>query len=57
MKNCGEYVRFEVAEQHVLQEMVKIIQKKVCTILLYFCVSRKIPMYHNFFKKRAPVID
>jgi len=28
MKNCGEYVRFEVAEQHVLQEMVKIIQKK-----------------------------
>jgi len=28
MKNCGEYVQFEVAEQHVLQEMVKIIQKK-----------------------------
>jgi hypothetical protein len=44
MKNCGEYVRFEVAEQHVLQEMVKIIQKKVCTTLLYFRVSRKIPM-------------
>jgi hypothetical protein len=29
MKNCGEYVQFEVAEQHVLNEMVKIIQKKV----------------------------
>ncbi|XP_062179911.1 TOM1-like protein 6 isoform X2 [Phragmites australis] len=28
MKNCGEYVHFEVAEQHVLQEMVKIIQKR-----------------------------
>ncbi|KAM0827778.1 hypothetical protein ACQ4PT_067958 [Festuca glaucescens] len=28
MKNCGEYVQFEVAEQHVLNEMVKIIQKK-----------------------------
>ncbi|KAL6616284.1 hypothetical protein ACP70R_038554 [Stipagrostis hirtigluma subsp. patula] len=28
MKNCGEYVQREVAEQHVLQEMVKIIQKK-----------------------------
>ncbi|BAD73447.1 putative VHS2 protein [Oryza sativa Japonica Group] len=28
MKNCGEYVQLEVAEQHVLQEMVKIIQKK-----------------------------
>ncbi|XP_062224850.1 TOM1-like protein 6 isoform X2 [Phragmites australis] len=28
MKNCGEYVQFEVSEQHVLQEMVKIIQKK-----------------------------
>jgi hypothetical protein len=42
MKNCGEYVQFEVAEQHVLQEMVKIIQKKVCNIiifLLYFYIS------------------
>ncbi|XP_062231651.1 TOM1-like protein 6 isoform X2 [Phragmites australis] len=28
MKNCGEYVRFEVVEQHVLQEMVKIVQKR-----------------------------
>ncbi|KAL6853755.1 hypothetical protein ACP4OV_019784 [Aristida adscensionis] len=28
MKNCGEYVQFEVSEQHILQEMVKIIQKK-----------------------------
>uniref|UniRef100_A0A0A9GDY1 VHS domain-containing protein n=1 Tax=Arundo donax TaxID=35708 RepID=A0A0A9GDY1_ARUDO len=28
MKNCGEYVHFEVAEQHVLQEMVKIVQKR-----------------------------
>lgn len=33
MKNCGEYVQFEVAEQHVLQEMVKIIQKKVVFLL------------------------
>ncbi|VAH08450.1 unnamed protein product [Triticum turgidum subsp. durum] len=28
MKNCGEYVHSEVAELHVLQEMVKIVQKK-----------------------------
>ncbi|KQK05777.1 TOM1-like protein 6 [Brachypodium distachyon] len=28
MKNCGEYVHFEVVEQHVLTEMVKIVQKK-----------------------------
>jgi hypothetical protein len=29
MKNCGEYVHFEVVELHILQEMVKIVQKKV----------------------------
>ncbi|KAL5230243.1 hypothetical protein ABZP36_029019 [Zizania latifolia] len=28
MKNCGEYVHFEVVEQNILQEMVKIVQKK-----------------------------
>ncbi|KAI4964889.1 hypothetical protein ZWY2020_057927 [Hordeum vulgare] len=28
MKNCGEYVHSEVAELHILQEMVKIVQKK-----------------------------
>ncbi|CAD6271826.1 unnamed protein product [Miscanthus lutarioriparius] len=28
MKNCGEYVHFEVVDQHVLQEMVKIVQKR-----------------------------
>uniref|UniRef100_A0A0E0A0L7 VHS domain-containing protein n=1 Tax=Oryza glumipatula TaxID=40148 RepID=A0A0E0A0L7_9ORYZ len=28
MKNCGEYVHFEVVEQHILQEMVRIVQKK-----------------------------
>jgi hypothetical protein len=42
MKNCGEYVQFEVAEQHVLQEMVKIIQKKVYNLIfsfLYFYIS------------------
>lgn len=36
MKNCGEYVQFEVAEQHVLQEMVKIIQKKVSLLPSFF---------------------
>jgi hypothetical protein len=29
MKNCGERVHFEVVEQHVLQEMVKLVQKRV----------------------------
>jgi hypothetical protein len=29
MKNCGEYVHFEVVDQHVLQEIVKIVQKRV----------------------------
>lgn len=30
MKNCGESVRFEVADHEVLQEMVKIVRKQVC---------------------------
>jgi len=29
MKNCGENVHFEVVDQHILQEMVKIVQKRV----------------------------
>jgi hypothetical protein len=29
MKNCGEYVHFEVVDQHILQEIVKIVQKRV----------------------------
>jgi hypothetical protein len=33
MKNCGEYVHFEVVEQHILQEMVRIVQKKVISLL------------------------
>ncbi|AQK86671.1 Putative VHS/GAT domain containing family protein [Zea mays] len=28
MKNCGEYVHFEVVDQHILQEIVKIVQKR-----------------------------
>ncbi|KAF8703759.1 hypothetical protein HU200_031849 [Digitaria exilis] len=28
MKNCGENVHFEVVDQHVLQEIVKIVQKR-----------------------------
>jgi hypothetical protein len=28
MKNCGENVHFEVVDQHILQEMVKIVQKR-----------------------------
>ncbi|VAH20278.1 unnamed protein product [Triticum turgidum subsp. durum] len=34
MKNCGEYVHSEVAELHVLQEMVKIVQKKDKILIL-----------------------
>jgi hypothetical protein len=28
MKNCGEHVHFEVVQLHVLQEMVKLVQKR-----------------------------
>jgi hypothetical protein len=29
MKNCGEHAHFEVVQLHVLQEMVKLVQKRV----------------------------
>ena len=29
MKNCGDYVHFQIAERAVLQEMIKIVKKKV----------------------------
>lgn len=30
MKNCGDYVHFQVIERDILQEMIKIVKKKVC---------------------------
>lgn len=29
VKNCGDYVHFQVADRNILQEMVKIVKKKV----------------------------
>lgn len=29
IKNCGNYVHFQVVEREILQEMVKIVRKKV----------------------------
>lgn len=29
VKNCGDYVHFQIADRNVLQEMVKIVKKKV----------------------------
>lgn len=29
MKNCGEYVHFQIAERNLLGEMIKIVKKKV----------------------------
>ena len=29
MKNCGDYVHFQIAERNILGEMVKIVKKKV----------------------------
>jgi hypothetical protein len=50
MKNCGEYVHFEVVEQHILQEMVKIVQKKVYPHLPLPTPLLTIIMFLNFFK-------
>lgn len=29
MKNCGEYVHFQIVERNLLGEMIKIVKKKV----------------------------
>lgn len=29
MKNCGDYVHFQIAERNILGEMIKIVKKKV----------------------------
>lgn len=34
MKNCGDFVHFQIAERNVLGEMVKIVKKKVTILLL-----------------------
>lgn len=28
VKNCGDYVHFQIVEKNILQEMVKIVKKK-----------------------------
>lgn len=37
VKNCGDYVHFQIADRNVLQEMVKIVKKKVVLFFLSFC--------------------
>lgn len=32
MKNCGDYVHFQIAEKKILEEMIKIVRKKVSLI-------------------------
>lgn len=34
VKNCGDFVHFQIAERNVLGEMVKIVKKKVTILLL-----------------------
>jgi hypothetical protein len=29
VKNCGDYVHFQIAEKKILEEMIKIVKKKV----------------------------
>lgn len=29
VKNCGDYVHFQITERAILQEMIKIVKKKV----------------------------
>lgn len=36
IKNCGDYVHQQVAERNILQELVKIVKKKVIMFLLSF---------------------
>ena len=34
MKNCGDYVHFQIAEKKILEEMIKIVKKKVSLIFV-----------------------
>jgi hypothetical protein len=29
VKNCGDYVHFQITERNILEEMIKIVRKKV----------------------------
>lgn len=33
IKNCGDHLHFQVVEREILQEMLKIVRKKVSTLL------------------------
>lgn len=39
IKNCGDYVHLQVAERNILQEMIKIVRKKV-SLLSFFSKIR-----------------
>lgn len=32
MKNCGDYIHFQIAERNLLGEMIKIVKKKVSLV-------------------------
>lgn len=34
VKNCGDYVHFQIAEKKILEEMIKIVKKKVSLIFV-----------------------
>ncbi len=39
VKNCGDSVHQQIAEKDVLHEMVKIVKKKVSTVIVFYQVS------------------
>lgn len=42
VKNCGDSVHQQIAEKDVLHEMVKIVKKKVSTVIVFY----QVPVYY-----------
>lgn len=39
LKNCGDFVHSHIAEKHLLEDMVKIVKKKVIFIIMILLTS------------------
>lgn len=39
MKNCGEYVHFQIADKKILEDMIKIVRKKVSLVNIFARLS------------------